>query len=298
MSNSTETRDALIARLCSELTPDRAYYALGTLLGAEDFKDEQLYHRGRLARALAYLFGAGTVAGLRASFARMPVVDPANPNDGDEITVAPGLAIDPFGRLIEVPRRACIRLDRWLRAQDPALLPAATRGSVVTTWLFVRFRTCEKGRTPVIADGPFDATNATAPSRTADGYELRLFLDGAPDEPAFARATVGESTTPIAATRDLLAGETDSGARLAALKNEILDAWGAPKEQLDDAGWVLLARVDVPITQSGDVYRYAPAASSDGGVFVDNHLRPFVYGAWALAREADLPLLAKTVTAP
>ena len=45
--------------------PDRAYYETGVLLGPEDFLDEQTYHRARLARALAYLTGAGTLAGLK-----------------------------------------------------------------------------------------------------------------------------------------------------------------------------------------------------------------------------------------
>jgi hypothetical protein len=45
--------------------PDRPFYATGVLLDAEDFLDEQTYHRGRLARALAYLHGTGTIAGSR-----------------------------------------------------------------------------------------------------------------------------------------------------------------------------------------------------------------------------------------
>ena len=44
--------------------PERAAYATGMLLDAQDFADEQTYHRGRLARALLFGVGSGTLAGL------------------------------------------------------------------------------------------------------------------------------------------------------------------------------------------------------------------------------------------
>ena len=62
---------------------DRLNYVQGMLLDAESFGDEQLYHRGRLARALAYLFGTGTVAGLAVAY--------RNDAGQDEIEVAPGI---------------------------------------------------------------------------------------------------------------------------------------------------------------------------------------------------------------
>ena len=55
--------DPLYARPAAE----RPSYATGILLDAQDFTDEQTYHRGRLARALASLTGGGTLAGLRVS---------------------------------------------------------------------------------------------------------------------------------------------------------------------------------------------------------------------------------------
>jgi hypothetical protein len=87
--------------------PERLNYVQGTLLDADDFSDEQLYHRGRLARGLEYLFGPGTVAGL----------DIVWEGTTQEIAVTPGLALDPLGRLIEVPRRQCIRIREWFAAQ-------------------------------------------------------------------------------------------------------------------------------------------------------------------------------------
>ena len=66
------------------LYPDRVNYANGVLLDENDFKAEQAYVRGRLGRALSYLHGFGTVAGLNV------VTLPAEPQ---VIRVMPGLAL-------------------------------------------------------------------------------------------------------------------------------------------------------------------------------------------------------------
>ena len=60
-------------------SPDRLFFATGVLLDAEDFKAEQLYHRGRLSRALAYLHGYGTVAGLKVEW--QPPLEPGTDPD-------------------------------------------------------------------------------------------------------------------------------------------------------------------------------------------------------------------------
>ena len=105
----------------AQLRPDRLHFATGVMLDREDFQAEQLYHRGRLARALALLFGTGTVAGLRVEIEPQP--------DGDELVrVHPGAAIDRLGRMVEIPRSACMRLGRWLKhlaEEDEDALAAA-----------------------------------------------------------------------------------------------------------------------------------------------------------------------------
>jgi len=54
--------DPLYARPLSE----RPVYATGMLLDAQDFADEQTYHRAQLARAMAFLAGGGP-GGLRVT---------------------------------------------------------------------------------------------------------------------------------------------------------------------------------------------------------------------------------------
>lgn len=175
--------------LTTPTTPDRVFYAPGILLAADDFRAEQLYHRSRLARVLAYLHGSGTAAGLWVYREALPNPDPAEDGpaeEADRLVVEPGLAVDRLGRLIEVPRRACLRLNRWFLSlpQDDVFLNPATSG--VMADVFIRFVTCDRGKTPAFAAGPFDALDAVQPSRLRDGYELSLRVrqEDAPPLPA------------------------------------------------------------------------------------------------------------------
>jgi hypothetical protein len=163
--------------LTTPTSPDRVFYAPGILLAADDFQAEQLYHRSRLARVLAYLHGSGTAAGLWVYREALPTPDPAedgSSEEADRLVVEPGLAVDRLGRLIEVPRPACLRLNRWFlsQPQDDLFLNPAANGVIAD--VFIRFVTCDRGKTPAFAAGPFDALDAVQPARLRDGYELSL----------------------------------------------------------------------------------------------------------------------------
>ena len=106
-----------------DLRPDRLHFATGALLDREDFLAEQLYHRGRLARALLAVHGAGTVSGLRVSL--------HDAGDDETVRVEEGVAIDRLGRLVEVPRCASIRLGRWMRHWADTDLSALRRARVM-----------------------------------------------------------------------------------------------------------------------------------------------------------------------
>src|SRR5262245_25949839 len=159
---------------------DRPAFATGMLLDAQDFTDEQTYHRGRLARAMMLIAGGGTLAGLRVTHQTAQAATPTTPERPEEIRVEPGLAVDRLGRLVEVPRPCCLRVARWwqgteadslqqaaytsftnllsARAVTGVTLPA--RGVVADVYL--RFAACPRGLTPAFAGGPFDALNAVA----------------------------------------------------------------------------------------------------------------------------------------
>lgn len=217
--------------------PDRPAYATGMLLDAQDFADEQTYHRGRLARALAHLAGGGTLAGLRVAWRPEVAAGPdAHP---EEIRVEPGVAVDRLGRLIELPRPACIRLGRWFEAQsadgDAVRLAAygdlgrfasarslATDGALPARALvadvFVRFVACERGYAPSFAAGPFDALDAVATARLRDAWELQLVP----------RPDLGDGgRTGLPSTSPDLAGVADPAVRRDRLHDAVLDAYPA-----------------------------------------------------------------------
>jgi hypothetical protein len=289
--------------------PDRLNYATGILLDADDFKAEQLYHRGRLARALAYLHGYGTLAGLRVDWTPPLAagVDANFPQGREEqLTVQPGLAVDRLGRLIEVPAPACIRLDNWYKAQEASRLAQAvdtnlsfgdedveegleagpanvTVASAVIADLFVRFVECERGKTPAFPAGPFDALDAVQPSRLRDGYELSLLVRPAPIPPP--PINPWQAIDPGAAVP----------AKLVALRKltfagwrEDTQDWGpngpdplgehAPGQDTTD---LFLARVVIPATSNGAAT--APTRVSGAKVFRRSSLRRFVYPSGLLA---------------
>lgn len=184
------------------LLPDRVFYATGVLLDANDFQAEQLYHRSRLARVLTYLNGCGTAAGLKVE-CLSPLnagQDPNFPNGREgQVIVHPGLAIDRLGRLIEILNRRCIRLKHWYdeKSKDPKKplansfhdrTPITVNGNPTTVTgvvldLFLRFVTREKGRTPALVYGPYDALSAAVPSRLRDDFELFFIIRKPSDSP-------------------------------------------------------------------------------------------------------------------
>ena len=290
--------------------PDRLHYALGAMLGEEDFRTEQTYHRGRLGRALAYLHGAGTVAGLLAS---------VDTRDGEEILqVSPGLAVDRLGRLIEVGRPRCLRLQRWYESQlaDPDgrdLLSRSVRpfrtvlvtdvclGStaccpntaetperpVVIVDIFARFVVCERGKQPAFATGAFDALDAIAPSRLRDSSSLELVIRTEGGSGGGGTPPVPESGLP-----DLAALPTDEAKRHALLDYKMQQAWkeGTAWRDADlklerqpwhvtgqDGSELLLARLLMEV--NGTTLDRIP----DVPVVCDNYLREFSYSTAELA---------------
>ncbi|HEU4451616.1 MAG TPA: hypothetical protein VFR81_01110 [Longimicrobium sp.] len=298
--------DALADR---DLRPDRLHYATGVLLDREDFQAEQLYHRGRLARAMALLAGSGTVAGLRVT------VEPVEGEDEELVRIAPGAAIDRLGRVIELPRSACLRLGRWMAhlagereddlaaarflgaADDPVATQAPgpddqpplegagdkaewkawTNGYVLAD-VFLAFAPCERGKTPAFATGPFDALDAAQPSRVRDGYELALVPRAhapVPDDPWAALSAAGVEGRTRAAQRTLLERGWRDAVPEWDERRGVRPAVEHPPE-VDPSG-VLLARLFIPVGAAGKSRDLAHR------VLVNNHLRRFAYPGPALA---------------
>jgi hypothetical protein len=302
--------DPLYAQPLSE----RPVYATGMLLDAQDFADEQTYHRVQLARAMAFLAGGGTLAGLRVTHQAATTGANAVP---EEIRVEAGLAVDRLGRLIELPRPACLRLPRWYDSKNAAdggdtlrrsayaglgrflseraiaeagvLDAAPVPGRAVVADVFVRFVACPRGLTPSFAAGPFDALNAVSTSRVRDAYELLLIpreglddaYDGLPAAPG--PAAVGDTEADTPARRS---------ARRDALQDAVLGAYPvsgrsgsagqlAPQPEQPnglDPTAVFIARALIPVA-AGD-----PPVRQGDAVLVDNWHRRFIPSASLLAQ--------------
>ena len=290
-----EQTDPLVAELLSDLgVPERVNYAAGVLLDDEDFSSEQSYLRGRLARALAALYGFGTIAGLAVSCA-------AADNPDREVKVSPGLALDRLGRLVEVRREQCLRLVQWFAyevtrgdARRAELLAARVDDpdNAGRQRLFLdvslRFAICPHGKTPAFAAGPFNATDYVVSARLADAFEITLDLAplvaGVPLAPQSSLPPLDEELAEIAG----LAADQRAAARRRWAVDAALAAWpGAdpvdptrlPKlrEQRLAGDWlkVVLARLAVPISQESAAA--PPLVDTTRAVVADNYLRPVVF---------------------
>lgn len=264
---------------------DRLWYAFGALLDDSDFTVEQTYHRGRLGRVLAYLHGMGTVAGLFVGDVT---------GEEEMLKVEPGLAVDRLGRLIEVKRAACLRLNPWFsnRLDDPvdydklvnSLRPAPDAGpdSCVVD-LFVKFESCTHALQPAFATGNFEALNAVEPSRIRDGYRLELLIRQ-------------EETLPVPDPGfPDLDGLSDEERNQRIIDYKLKDAWKESTLWRDidenltpltehgpgqDGTELLLARLYIPAVFSGEGVLMRQVSSP---VVVDNSIRRFSFSTAELA---------------
>src|SRR2546429_1743144 len=78
----------------------RAFYARGVLLSAPHLDADQLHDHGWLGRALAYLHGSGTLAGLEVTWEK------ATGGCSERLVGKPGLAVDRLRPVIQSPRDA------------------------------------------------------------------------------------------------------------------------------------------------------------------------------------------------
>ena len=276
----------------SELAVERVNYAFGQMLDVADFQDEQSYHRARLARLTKYLLGHGTLAGLR-------VTAPAADDAELELRVEPGVAVDRYGRLVEVSTPQCIRLVRWFDDRGGAELVAASHseprvpdGDRVVADLFMSAHSCGRAKTPAFATGPFDALDAVVSSRLSDGAKLELVLrqEGGPD-PIPTPENHWPQPAGMTAEKALKAvlGSWDEGS-----EHRDLDGPNPLAEHVlgHDPSAVFLARIFLPVTLP-EAPETRPRLQLSRRVIADNSKRPFIFfaGKWLGRDPDDQPLV-------
>ena len=270
--------------LITKNDPDRVNYENGILLDDVDFKAEQTYHRGRLSRLLSYLHGSGTVAGLNVS---------AKADDATSIVVAAGLAIDRLGRMIEVPREYCLKIAPWFNEQLEDSL-GLTRleqafkeadGEIhagVVVDVFIKFAVCERGKTPTMGHGNQDMTDAFAPSRLRDAFDLELRIrDDSVEEIPVPNKGIADLEGATVADRQaaLESYKLQKGWRENTLWTKIKGQLVKDNEHLQnqDGTEVFLARLRIPATSAP--IRYNDTLS----INFNNQLRRFVYSTYELS---------------
>ncbi|MBR9909399.1 MAG: hypothetical protein GYB33_03475 [Gammaproteobacteria bacterium] len=158
--------------------PFRSLYVhFGMLLGVEDFRTMDAYHRGKMWFHSAWLHRDGVIWGLRVS------IDQAR----NEIRVEPGAALDALGRELYLAQPACLNLSAWYEEHkdDPELAELVTTdeesGAVsFDAHVVIQFKACLNRQVPALTE-PCDGSNATtAYSRVAETVELRLLPGSAP----------------------------------------------------------------------------------------------------------------------
>ena len=261
---------------------DRVHYETGVLLNDDDFIAEQNYHRGRLARSLQYLIGSGTVAGLRVTHQAAVEGDAETPASEEKIKIEPGLALDAYGRLIELPNHFCMRLNRWYEQQNADAVAQAwhaadsawvgsTAGVIVD--VYIEFVSCPRGKTPSFAVGPFDSIDAVTTARIRDSATLTLRLRSEENP------SLPQNNWPD------ISGEADSAVAATQYREAILDAWQTG--ELANKS-VFLARMLIAATEPEANQRPERVETRD--VQINNGLRQFVLSTTALMRWLNINL--------
>ncbi len=211
-----------------------------------------------------------------------------------EIEVSPGMAVDRVGRMIEVPRTVCIRIQPWLANQALADLNSFLGGGSgnILVDVFATFVPCTQGVTPCFAtQDDYSATDAFSANRMLDSFAMQLVLrnDSNPQLPqdpwdAAGAVPTGAITPDIAKSLKLNILNTNAGPA----STPPFAATGPTPAEIPpgfDASSVFLARVTIPATEGASGER--PNFDLNG-ITIDNLSRLFLYPASLVARSIGL----------
>jgi len=201
----------------------RVNYTFGMVLGVDDFRQEHAYLAARDERALRETIGYGVITGLGVAAPK-----PASASEGQQVRVAPGLALMPDGRLVGVAAEQCANLQTWL---DAELARDPTTASKTTVYVLLRFAEASGSPVPIPGEPCRDESELSADARIVDSFALD-FSWTPPDasEDLALRAVVAwirgiKIRTTVPATQTLLSFQADVER---GLTEAITTAWGDP----------------------------------------------------------------------
>lgn len=154
----------------------RVHYVEGMLLGADDFVQDQVHHRERLHASARAALGYGTLSGLQ--------VGRQMGDRGPEVSVSPGLGLTPLGELVQICEAQCASLNDWL-AQEAVRTAVQARlagnsppgSGLLQVHVVLCHAECKTDSVPVPGEPCRSETDALAPSRILDSFQLQLRLD-------------------------------------------------------------------------------------------------------------------------
>jgi hypothetical protein len=147
-------------------------YALGMLLGVDDFVQEHAYLSGHNQWLARELLGYGTVSGLEVS-------TDVDDEKGPRVLVSSGVAVSTRGQLIRVPQEQYAYLNNWLAASKEQI--SAHPEDTLTAYVALSYTASSVDDVPVAGDPNRGPDTLMAPSRLADDFILELSLN-APEQ--------------------------------------------------------------------------------------------------------------------
>lgn len=172
------------------IDPFRSLYVhFGMLLGVEDFRTLDAYHRGKAWHHAAWQHGQGVIWGLGVGLERGTTAEGESegPLNG-ELRVVPGLAIDARGRELSLQKASCVDIRAWYAAheEDHAMADArsvdeATGEVTFEAHVTIEFAACLDRHVPALSEPCDGGTSTTAYSRVVETAQLCLNPGPAPD---------------------------------------------------------------------------------------------------------------------
>lgn len=270
---------------------DRVNFEAGMMLGVAATRTEQQYHRQRLNRHQYWLHGAGTVVGLGVTMDYQET-DDTESDMPVRLVVSPGVGLDCLGREVTSYEPYCVDLQSWLNAQF-----ADSRGrellrdgldednKLLNLRITMRYRGCETGLQPVMADVVNAGTDPVAASRTRDSLLLEIVpgpLDSRNPDWFWPAQTPQPHTPGFTATeQDYLDSlDSDRERELRQLQGRMVHAFSEQKDPLKAEGDLaelartLLAFVQIPLREDA-LPELSPIVNYHQ-IKINNLVRPFV----------------------